>query len=114
MEAFFSGIKKIDFAIIGLTIVTAVIHVVLGSPLLILNGLGYLALLAVLFVPLSQLQPWQRFARWGLIGYTVLTIILYFVAHRGGIWMEDGLGLGTKMVEIILVLLLLVSQQNKD
>lgn len=113
MANFIGRLQKTDYAIIGLTIVTAVIHLFLGRPLFILNGLGYLALLAVIFLPVSRLLPLRAAARWGLILYTAVTVVLYFWAHRGGLWMEDGLGLMTKMVEIILILLLLWSQNNE-
>ena len=113
MMNFISGLRKTDFAIIGLTVITAVIHFALGRPLFILNGLGYLALLAMLFLPISRLQPWRTAVRWGLIFYTGITIVLYFFAHRGGLWMEDGLGLMTKMVELILILLLFWSQNEE-
>ncbi|WP_420643278.1 hypothetical protein [Candidatus Leptofilum sp.] len=113
MSKYLGSLSKADFAIIGFGLVTAVIHLLLARPLLILNGLGYIALLAMLFLPLPRLVPLRPVIRWGLIGYTAVTIVLYFVTHRGGLWMEDGLGLMTKMVEIILILLLFWSQNNE-
>jgi hypothetical protein len=95
---------------IGITIltwITAVIHLTLGQPMFILNGLGYLALWAALYLPIKFLQPWHRLIHWAFIGYTLLTIILYFVFHADGSWQSDGLGMFTKVVEVILLLLLI-------
>jgi hypothetical protein len=39
--------------------------------------LGYLTLLAALYVPISQLAPYQRPVRWVLIGYAALTFALW-------------------------------------
>ena len=97
-----------QYAIIGLTLLTAFIHLFIGvgDLLLALNGLGYLALLVALYAPQpTLLLKFRQPVYWALIGYTLLTIVLYFVAHPWG--MEGGsfdkLGLGTKVVELALV-----------
>lgn len=88
---------------IGLTLVTAVIHFTLLFPdvLFILNGLGYLGLLAGLYF-LPQLAGQRALIRWVFIGYTALTIILFFVMNPE----RPPLGLFTKAVEAVLIALL--------
>lgn len=94
--------------ILGLTAVTAVIHFLLGilnsDILFILNGLGYLGLAAGLyFIP--QLADYRAMVRWALIGFTVITIILYFVFNASASF-SSPLGLLTKLVEVVLVVML--------
>jgi hypothetical protein len=97
-----------QYGIIGLTLLTAFIHLFIGvnDLLLALNGLGYLALLVALYAPQpALLLKFRQPVYWALIGYTLLTILLYFVAHPWGIEAGsfDKLGLGTKVVELALV-----------
>ena len=80
--------------IILLTLITAGIHFYFystGSGLLftmfLLNGLGYLALLAILYLPLGLPDSIQRLVRPVFIGYTVLTIALYIIiSWRSNYW----------------------------
>lgn len=90
--------------IILTTLITAIVHVSFGIPLFVLNGLGYLGLLVLLYAPLAALERFRPAVRYVLIGYTVLTIVLYFV--MGPPFMA--VGLLTKAVEAILVVLLVV------
>src|SRR3712207_1404733 len=74
-----------------LTLATAVIHLLLaftaipyfglnfGVMLFILNGLGYLGLLAALQLPIPLLARFRSAARWALIAYAALTIVLWFI-----------------------------------
>jgi hypothetical protein len=74
-----------------LTVATAVIYLYLsltaissmglnfGVMLFILNGLGYLGLLAALQLPIRQLARFRSAARWALVAFTALTIVLFFV-----------------------------------
>src|SRR5215212_8215608 len=74
-----------------LTLATAVIHLYLaltavasmgfnfGVMLFILNGLGYLGLLAVLQLPIRQLARFRSAARWALVAFAALTIMLFFL-----------------------------------
>lgn len=99
----------LDILIIITTLITSVIHLSLGGAMFILNGVGYLALLAAYLLP--NFAQWRGWIRWLFIGYTLLTIILYFVFHADGSWQQDGLGLATKLDEVILVLLLLINRR---
>lgn len=99
-------LSKRQLAIIGLTVATAVIHFSLLFPdvLFILNGLGYLGLMAALyFIP--QFIPYRKWVRWAFIGFTALTVILYFLMN-GSDAFSNPLGLITKAIEIALIVLL--------
>ncbi|MGH3145583.1 MAG: hypothetical protein ACRDTR_07250, partial [Rubrobacter sp.] len=59
---------------------TALIHLYLGFqgfPLFVLNGLGYLGLLAALILPIPRISEYRNPTRWVLVAYTALTIILW-------------------------------------
>ena len=103
----------IQRVIAALVVMTAVVHLMVGieAPLLLANGVGYLAILAVLYLlPVNFRGGLRVPLYWLLIAYTLITIISFFVFHPGG--MEDGsldwLGLVTKAAEVILVVLVLV------
>ncbi len=69
----------VQVGIMALTIMAALIHLSLlfPDPLFILSGLGYLGLLAALYLPLRWLNRWRTPIRWVLIAYTVATIIAW-------------------------------------
>ena len=89
-----------------LTLATAVIHLYMGlswgSTLFTLNGIGYLGLLAALQLPIPQLRRFRGVARLALLGYTSLTIVLYFIEAPG-----MAIGYADKAIEVALVALLL-------
>jgi hypothetical protein len=97
-----------QYGIIGLALVTAVVHLYLGiqfnDTLFLLNGIGYLGLVGMLYLPIAFLASYKRYIRWALIGYAALTVILYFVMQG---FQNDPLGLFTKAVEVVLIGLLL-------
>ncbi len=108
-----SRLSRRQYAVIGLTVLTAAIHMLSGARdyLLYLNGAGYLALLLLLyFVPLGPLAIYRRWLYGVMAAYTLVTIIGYFVIHPLGIMAEmvDPLGLLTKVVEAALLGLLVV------
>ena len=90
-----------------LTLGTAGIHLFLGLnfglPLFILNGLGYLGLLAALQLPVPQLARFRGAARWTLMGYTALTIVLFFIMAPEYMI----IGYVDKAIEVALIALLL-------
>ena len=61
-----SSSPALRLGIIVLTVTTAAIHLYLGLssglPLFVLNGLGYLALFAALYLPISQLAQYRNTA----------------------------------------------------
>lgn len=100
------------WGVVGLTVATAIIHLVLGigSPepmfkvLFVLNGLGYLVLVAALYF----LQPFagnRSLIRWALLGFTAVTVILYFI-FNGADAFKSALGLADKVIEVVLIILL--------
>lgn len=106
VAASLSGRQK---AIVGLTVATALIHIVLGilvpmfRVIFLLNGIGYLALLAALYF-LPQFAAQRSLVRWALLAYTAVTFILYFVFNWPDIW--SPMGLVNKAIELILIILL--------
>lgn len=95
--------------IIVLTVATALTHISLlfPDPVFMMNGLGYLALLGALYLPIPLLRPYRRQICWLLIGYTLLTI---------GLWLAFGsrilIGYLNKLNEVVLIVLLLLEQRR--
>src|SRR5919112_3058805 len=85
-----------------LTLMAAVVHLSLlfPDPVFILNGIGYLALLAALYLPVPRLVPYRRAVRWTLIGYATLTILAWVAIGE-----RTPLGYSTTAGEVALVLL---------
>ena len=106
---------SLGVGIFVLTVATAGIHLYLaltaiasmgfnfGVMLFILNGLGYLGLLAVLQLPIRQLARFRSAARWALIVFAALTIVLFFI--MAPVYMI--LGYVDKSSEVALIALLL-------
>lgn len=71
------------YGIILSTLATALLHLSLfprlGPDPIALNGLGYLALLGAYFLPIPFLQQRHNLVWWALLGYTVLTFILWVI-----------------------------------
>ena len=106
-------LRPIQLVIAALVVMTAIVHLMAGAdaPLLLANGVGYLAILAALYLlPVNFFKSLRVPLYWLLIAYTVITIISFFAIHPGG--MEDGsldwLGLITKAAEVVLIALVFV------
>lgn len=99
----------IQIGIIILTLVTALIHLTLLFPntMFILNGLGYLALLGALFLPIPQLAGQRNLVRWVFIAYTAITIIAWLAIGSRGT-----LAYVTKAIEVVLIVLLYLDSQQ--
>lgn len=95
--------------VILLTVATAVIHLVLGivamrgDLLFILNGIGYLVLLAALYAPVTALEPYRKWARWALMAFTAVTVLAWLVITRGS---SSLIGYVDKLIELALIALL--------
>ena len=110
-----SARRSLGVGIFLLTLATAVIHLYLaltaigsmgfnfGVMLFILNGLGYLGLLAALQLPIRQLARFRSAARWALIAFAALTIVLFFVMAPE----YTIIGYVDKAIEVALIALLL-------
>jgi len=72
-----------QYGIILAGLATALLHLSLYSKMgpdpIVLNGLGYLALLGAYFLPISFFQQNHKLVWWGLFGYTILTFVLWVV-----------------------------------
>jgi hypothetical protein len=108
-----TGVPAIDplrIGVIVLTVGTALIHFYLGLqgfPLFILNGLGYLALLAALILPIPRISEYRNLVRWVLVGYTALTIFLWILVGA-----RNSIGYVDKIIEILLVAFLVLEARN--
>ncbi|MCA9939997.1 MAG: hypothetical protein KC418_15260 [Anaerolineales bacterium] len=101
-----------------LTIVTGLIHLLLGIAFLgdggtlpilfILNGIGYLALLAGLYY-LPQLADQRSMIRYGLMAFTAVTIVAYFVVNEAPF--ASLFGLFDKVVEVVLIVVLWMGRE---
>jgi hypothetical protein len=107
-----------QIAIIVLALATAAIHFSRAaadpeiSVLFTLNGLGYLALVALLYAPLSLAASRRRLIRGILIGYTAVTIALYLVwGVMSGEWTIP-LGPLDKLAKVALISLLWRGSQS--
>jgi hypothetical protein len=101
-------------AIIILTLITALVHFYLNfntgtfvfQPIFTLNALGYLALLVALFWPpaflAGMLKGRETLLHYVFIGYTAVTIVAYFAINGAG-GFTNVIGLGTKVVEALLI-----------
>jgi ABC-type microcin C transport system permease subunit YejB len=92
--------------IIVIGLITAFVHLVLLNvgmgkidPLFTLNGLGFLALLAALFLNLPVVSRQQALLHWAFIGFTAVTVVAWVVLGRP----YTALGYATKVVELVLI-----------
>lgn len=99
----------IRIGVVALTLMAALVHISLlfPDPVFVLNGLGYLALLAALYLPVPRLVPHRRLVRWTLIGYATLTILAWVAIGE-----RTPLGYSTTAGEVALVVLLLMEDRR--
>ena len=120
MKAKFGALQ---IGIILLTLVTAVVHLILLNqtmirltgridPLFTLNGLGYLGLLIVYFLPVPIASNNRGLLRRVFIGYTALTILAW-VAMGSKSGPGAALGYITKVDELALIGLLWLDRQPR-
>ena len=97
----------LTLGIVALAATTSYVHLTLGGPLFLLNGLGYAGL--IVLVVLGAIAPhplvarFDWFPRLALIGYTAMTIAGYLV-----IGPYFALGWITKGVELALITLVVL------
>ncbi len=89
-------------------LITALVHLILLSVLIgdisvlfVLNGLGYLVLLAAFFLNLPFLVGRRRLVHYAFIAYTLVTILAWIP-----IGSKNAVGYLTKLDEVVLVLAL--------
>jgi hypothetical protein len=105
-------LSVVQIGIILTTLATALIHFSLLFPdvLFILNGLGYLGLLAAYFIPVDLAKKTHYLVRWLFIAFTFVTILAW-VAIGDKSWPAGSLGYLTKLIEVVLIILLVVDRQ---
>jgi hypothetical protein len=110
-----SRLNAVQIGIIILTLATALIHFSLLFPdvLFILNGLGYLALLAAYFLPIELARKNHNLVRWLFIIFAAVTI-LGWVAIGDKSWPDGALGYVTKLIEVGLIVLLVVDGRRSN
>ncbi|GHO99442.1 hypothetical protein KSF_094900 [Reticulibacter mediterranei] len=106
-----TGIDTFHPGIIVLILLTIGAHLFLGMQpdeelhtWFLLNGLGYLVLLAAFVLP--QFIALHSFVRWILMGYTALTVVLWVFLGGPKEGKLDPFDVLVKAVEIFLLLLL--------
>ncbi len=95
--------------IVVLTLGAALIHLSLNfpDPGFILSGLGYLTLLAALYLPVPQVSRYRDVVRWVLVGYAALTILLWILLGD-----RTAIGYTAKAIEVALIALLLLEARS--
>lgn len=107
-------LSAVQIGIILATLATALIHFSLLFPdlLFILNGLGYLSLLAAYFLPIKIARRYHNLVRWLFIAFTFVTILAW-VAIGDKSWPAGGLGYLTKLIEVVLIIFLFVDRPQE-
>jgi hypothetical protein len=74
----------LQWAVIALAAATAFIHIGLAflmvpppDPFFLLNGIGYIILVVLLYLPVPAVQRFRNWVAWALIVYTAATIALW-------------------------------------
>lgn len=104
------------YGIILATLATAFLHLSLlpqlGPDPIALNGLGYLALLAAYFLPIPFFQQRHTLVWWALLGYTVLTFVLWIIMGDKNFvpGTSSAIGYYAKAAELVLIAFLLADR----
>ena len=105
-----SGVDTaLRIGVIVLTLMAAIVHLSLlfPDPVFILNGIGYLTLLAALYMPVPRLVPHRLVVRGALVGYATLTILAWVAIGERTL-----VGYSTTVGELALVVLLLMEDRR--
>ena len=101
----------VQIGIIALTVATAIIHILLAIPtnliMFYLNGLGYLALVAALYLPAGR--PYRRYIRFALMAFTAVTILGW-----AAIGDRNTIGFVDKAIEVLLLILLWIEHRQQN
>ena len=104
------------YGIILFGLATALLHLSLFSQMrfdpIVLNGLGYLALLGAYFLPIPFLQERRNLVWWALLGYTVLTFVLWIILGDKNFvpGTSSAIGYYAKGAELFLIAFLLADR----
>jgi len=95
---------------------TAFLHLSLFSQMgfdpIVLNGVGYLALLGAYFLPIPFFQERRNLVWWALLGYTVLTFVLWIILGDKNFapGTSSAIGYYAKAAELFLISFLLADR----
>jgi hypothetical protein len=105
--------SNMRIAVIALTVVTILIHLSLLLPPFLANAVGYAVLLVIFFkwLKLPFLAGRDKMVWYVFMGYTALTIVLYFVVN-GGQAFSNPMGLVDKAAEVLLLAALWLHKDN--
>ncbi len=108
-----SRLSAVQIGIFLTTLATALIHFSLLFPdvLFIMNGLGYLTLLAAYFLPIDLARKNHNLVRWLFVAFILVTILAWMVLGDKS-WPAGSLGYLTKLIEVVLIILLLVDRKT--
>ena len=105
-------LNAVRYGILLSGLATAILHLslypALGLDPIFLNGIGYLGLLGAYFLPVPFFQEKHKLVWWALLGYTVLTIILWVVLGDKNFvaGTTSAIGYYAKAAEVLLVIFL--------
>lgn len=107
-----SRLGGMQLAILLLVLATALIHLWKGVSdgllMFIANGLGYLTLAAVAYLPIAALARFRQLAKWALLAFTGVTIIGWvLIGERSAIGFVD------KAVELALIVLVFLDLRQQ-
>jgi hypothetical protein len=106
-------VGALDLGIMLFTLITAVVHIYMWTfpdeelrIWFLLNGIGYVGLLIALYLP--QLYPLRQVICYVMIAYAALTVVLYIFLGQP----YDMVGVGTKIIEVLLIVMLFVKSRR--
>lgn len=107
------GFGLLQVGIVLLALSTAAIHLFLGLSssdpttmvMFTLNGLGYIGLLAAMYLRVPVLYKYPRLVRFLFVGYTLLTILLWVIMGE-----RTTIGYSATTIEALLVILLFMEK----
>lgn len=112
MERVQTKFSILHLLLIAAVLVTTVIHLYLGlafgDVLFLLNALGFVGLTALYLLPIKMLQPYRGLVRWVLMGYSLLTIIMWAIMNGK----LDAPGIAAKSVEVLIIILLFLDRKS--
>jgi hypothetical protein len=100
------------YGIILSNLATAFLHLSLFAESrfdpVVLNGLGYLGLLGAYFLPIPFFQQRHKLVWWGMVGYTILTLVLWIIVGDKNFvaGTSSAIGYYAKTAEIFLLIFL--------
>ena len=98
--------------LIAAALVTTAIHLYLGlafgDVLFLLNAIGFVGLTALYLLPIKMLQPYRGLVRWVLMGYSLITIIMWAIINGK----FDATGIAAKSAEVLIIVLLFLDRKS--